>query len=117
MKVEEIYCDVVRMLGDRLERGRMVPFYRIGSKLRAWMLRHSVREVVSVEWHARYCEKTVSAPEGYIGVVYEAEWKKVCRKPRLKYGHSVLQTLRPNPFYLEIPFELVERGLVLGYLP
>jgi hypothetical protein len=117
MKAEEIYSDVFRMLRNRLERGSMVPFYKIGPKLRAWMLRYSVREVGSVEWHARYCEKSVPAPEGYMGVVYEAEWKKVCRKPRSKYGHSVLQTLRPNPFYLEIPFELVERGLVLGYLP
>jgi hypothetical protein len=117
MKAEEIYCAVVRMLGDRLERGSMVPFYKIGPKLRSWMKRHSVREVGSVEWYARYYEKSVPSPEGYMGVVYEADWKRVCRKPRSKYGQPVLQTLRPNPFYLEIPMELVERGLVLGYLP
>ena len=78
------------------------------------MKRHYVREVGSVEWYARYYEKSVSAPEGYMGILYEAEWRKVTRSSR---GRSVLQTLRPNPFYLEIPFELVERGLVLGYLP
>jgi len=113
----QIYCSIHRLLAARLEKGKMEPFYKINAKMKAWMTRNGVREIGSVEWYDKYYNKTKPMPEGYVGVIYEAKEKKVVTISRKHFSLPSTRTIRPNPFYFEIPIELVEKALVLGYLP
>jgi hypothetical protein len=112
----QVYEAVYRLLADRLEKGNMEPFYKTSAKMRAWMNTNGVREIGSVEWYDMYYNKTKPMPEGYVGVIYEAKSKRTVRcKPKRKTLYS--RTIRPNPFYFEIPTELIEKALVLGCFP
>lgn len=110
-RLPELYEKIYKLLKERLERGEMIPFYKINKKMRAWMERHAIRDVGSSVWFKRYHYKTAPMPEGYVGVVYEAERKKSYVKTRK------LRTAYPNRFYLELPTELVSKSLVLGFMP
>ena len=108
----ELYGKTFELLRKRLERGNMVPFYKISKRMRAWMSNHKIRQTTCADWHAKYYDKVRPMPEGYTGIVYEAERKTVIAK-----GLRYVRYLSPERFYLELPTELVSKALVLGMFP
>jgi hypothetical protein len=114
----QIYSRVFLLLKERLQRGKMEPFYRINSRMKAWMRENRIKETSCPDWHAKYYEKTRPMPEGYLGLVYCADKKTVKTARYLpNHGSFLLRTLMPNSFYLEIPTEIVEKALALGFFP
>jgi len=96
----------------------MEPFYRINSRMKAWMRENRIKETSCHDWHAKYYEKTRPMPEGYVGLVYCTD-KKTVKAARYvgSKGSIWPRTLTPNSFYLEIPTEIVEKALALGFFP
>jgi hypothetical protein len=104
MIVAELYDKIYQLLADRLEKGNMVPFYKISPKMKSWMKRNGIREVVYREWYERYFKNgswTPGPKQGYCGVIYH-------KTKNGKYG---------NYFYLELPIDLVKKAIVLGFFP
>lgn len=115
MTEEELqaYRKVYGLLRERLQRGKMEPFYKVNDKLRGWMSRHGVKKTSGSEWHRKYVEGGNCVREGYFGLAYMAKTKLITRRSR----KNPRAMLAPNQFYLELPIDLVEKALVLGYFP
>lgn len=110
----ELYDKIYQLLTDRLEKGKMVPFYKISPKMKSWMKRNGIREVGHArEWYERYFKNGSWTPsgsfffrpsdpkQGYCGVIYH-------KTKNGKYGKY---------FYLELPIDLVKKAIVLGFFP
>jgi hypothetical protein len=111
---EELQRKVYGLLKERLQRGKMEPFYAVNGKLWSWMHRHGVKWIKSgSEWFGKYAEEGNSIRDGYFGLMYMADEKIVTRRSRKRPR----ATLRPNIFFLELPIDLVEKALALGFFP
>jgi hypothetical protein len=115
MTPEELqtYRKAYGLLRERLQRGKMEPFYKVNDKLWRWMGKNGVQKTSCPEWHRKYIEGGNCVRDGYFGIAYSAKEKVVSRRSR----KNPTATLRPETFYLELPIDLVEKALALGFFP
>jgi hypothetical protein len=107
---DEIHQKVSVMLQERLQSGKMEPFYKIGKKMRAWMKKNGIRDRCRSSWRAKYDEawhERCDFQDEYFGTIYEPGSRMTQRAFHLS----------PDSFYLEIPSDLVRKSLVLGCFP
>jgi hypothetical protein len=114
MTLEELQRKVYGLLRERLQQGKMEPFYTINGNFWNWMHRHGVKWIKSgSEWYGKYGGEGSPIRDGYFGLIYMADVKIVTRRSPKR----TRATFRPNGFHLELPIDLVEKALALGFFP